>query len=117
MFASILAILAAAAFGFFLLFGYTPKAQAQEVVDTSTVSAVDAIETAAATTSVDAITPAEVKSGTVCEVTLPADTGVYDRVKSKFAQLGCELKVYTHSDGNSTVEVGEAKSTDVPSTK
>jgi hypothetical protein len=58
-----------------------------------------------------------VKAGTVCEVTLPADTGVYGRVKAKFAQLGCEVKLYTDSSGNTTAEVGEAKSTNVPDTK
>ena len=87
------------------------KAHAQ---DAATVDAVTQVEA-----SLDAGTAAavatEVKAGSTCEVTLPNEAGIYDRVKAKFEQLGCEVSVYTSkATGNTTVEVASPKQTDVP---
>ena len=95
--------------------GFLPmnKANAQDV---ATVDAVNKVEASldSATATATAVST-EVKAGSTCEVTLPNEAGMYDRVKAKFAQLGCEVSVYTSkATGNTTVEVASPKQTDVP---
>ena len=93
--------------------GFLPlnKAHAQ---DAATVDAVTQVEASLDAGTASAIA-AEVKAGSTCEVTLPADTGIYDKVKAKFAQLGCEVSYYTSkSTGDTTVEVASPNKTDVP---
>jgi hypothetical protein len=87
------------------------KAHAQDV---ATVDAVTQVE-ASVDAGTAAAVAAEVKGGSTCEVTLPADTGIYDKVKAKFAQLGCEVSYYTSSTtGDTKVEVALPNKTDVP---
>lgn len=93
--------------------GFLPmnKANAQDVATVDAVNKVEASLDSATATAV----ASEVKAGSTCEVTLPNEAGMYDRVKAKFAQLGCEVSVYTSkATGNTTVEVASPKQTDVP---
>jgi len=93
--------------------GFLPmnKAHAQ---DAATVDAVTQVEASVDAGTAAAVT-AEVKAGSTCEVTLPADSGIYDKVKAKFAKMGCEISVYTSkATGDTTVEVALPNKTDVP---